>query len=382
MQYISFYDHEINKGENRAFSFAGRDITAYIAEVLSRLGNSVEIVSPILTQNKTGFYREKEYTIASDVSVILPMTFGVKTILGKCIRRLWQRCVLYFFVLAKVESHSVVVVYHSVSLSKVVILLKKIKHCKVILQVEEIYGDVENDSKMRERETKAFKVADAFIFPTEALSQKINLKRKAYAIVHGNYNISPLDGKKFEDGKIHCVYAGTFDMVKGGAIKAIEASKFLDENYVIHILGFGTTKEINQIKEQISLTKQKARCRILFEGLKTGDDFVKFIQKCDIGLSTQNPNGAYNATSFPSKVLMYLSNGLKVVSIDIPVLRNSKIAEGIFYSKSADGVDIAEAILNAAHSKSSISSKKLFSNLDLEFLEQMKEIIGGLQNEI
>ena len=142
MQYISFYDHEINKGENRAFSFAGRDITAYIAEVLSRLGNSVEIVSPILTQNKTGFYREKKYTIASDVSVILPMTFGVKTILGKCIRRLWQRCVLYFFVLAKVESHSVVVVYHSVSLSKVVILLKKIKHCKVILQVEEIYGDV------------------------------------------------------------------------------------------------------------------------------------------------------------------------------------------------------------------------------------------------
>ena len=31
MQYISFYDHEDNKYENRAFSPAGRDITAYIA---------------------------------------------------------------------------------------------------------------------------------------------------------------------------------------------------------------------------------------------------------------------------------------------------------------------------------------------------------------
>ena len=69
-----------------------------------------------------------------------------------------------------------------------------------------------------------------------------------------------------------------------------------------------------------------------------------FIQKCDIGLSSQNPDGQYNTTSFPSKVLMYLSNGLSVVSIDIPVLRDSKVTKCIFYAKSKEGKDIAEAL--------------------------------------
>lgn len=136
------------------------------------------------------------------------------------------------------------------------------------------------------------------------------------------------------------------------------------------------------MKKAICLEKKKARCDIRYEGLKTGNDFSSFIQKCDIGLSTQNPDGQYNDTSFPSKVLMYLSNGLKVVSIDIPVLRDSKVAECIFYAKSVNGEDIAKAILNAACDNNLMSSKKLLEHLDLDFLNQMDEIIGGLQNEI
>ena len=382
MQYISFYDHEENKDENRAFSPAGRDVTEYIARVVSRLGCFVEIVSPILSKNKSGFYREKEYIIDNNIAVILPMSFGVKTIWGKCLKRVWQIYVLHFFVLNKIKKNTVVIVYHSVSLSRVVFLLKKLKHCKIILQVEEVYGDVNNNNKMRKREMREFKNADAFLFPTEALSRKINLECKPYAIVHGNYSVKLLENEKFKDGKIHCVYAGTFDRVKGGAINAIRASEYLDDKYVIHILGFGSEKEVLQIKELISLARQKTRCRIQYEGLKTGDDFTRFVQKCDIGLSTQDPDGQYNATSFPSKVLMYLSNGLKVVSIDIPVLRDSKVTECIFYSKSSNGIDIAEAILKAANNNEDISSEEILNRLDSDFLSRVNEIIGGLQNEI
>ena len=116
--------------------------------------------------------------------------------------------------------------------------------------------------------------------------------------------------------------------------------------------------------------------------MKTGDDFRMFIQKCDIGLSSQNPDGQYNDTSFPSKVLMYLSNGLKVVSIDIPVLRNSNVTECIFYAKSANGEDIAKEIVNATYKSSLMSSKSLLNRLDSDFLGQINKIIGGLQNEI
>lgn len=382
MQYISFYDHEDNKQENRAFSPAGRDITAYIAYIISRLGYSVEIISPILTKNNSGFYREKKYAISDNIFVILPFSFGVKTLVGKCIKRLWQKCALYFFVFHNVKRNSTIVVYHSASLLKVVGWLKKYKHCKIILQVEEIYGDVNNNGRMRAREMKTFEKADAFLFPTEALSQKINLEHKPYSIVHGNYSVNLSKTEKYQDGKIHCVYAGTFDMVKGGALNAVAASEFLDEKYVVHILGFGSESETEQVKKAIQLAQKKTKCQIQYDGLKTGKDFISFIQKCDIGLSTQNPDGQYNDTSFPSKVLMYLSNGLKVVSIDIPVLRTSKVTECIFYAKSVNGIDIAEAISSASSRKSAIFGDRLLNQLDLEFLNQMGKIIGGLQNEI
>ena len=73
---------------------------------------------------------------------------------------------------------------------------------------------------------------------------------------------------------------------------------------------------------------------------------------------------------------MYLSNGLSVVSIDIPVLRDSKITKCIFYAKSKEGKDIAEAISNAASNKANVSSEILLKHLDEEFLNQMKRIVG------
>ena len=76
---------------------------------------------------------------------------------------------------------------------------------------------------------RAFKAADAFLFPTEALSKEVNLSQKPYVIVHGSYSVQPLIKEKFNDRKIHCVYAGTFDMVKGGVLNAIAAAEYLDE---------------------------------------------------------------------------------------------------------------------------------------------------------
>ena len=50
---------------------------------------------------------------------------------------------------------------------------------------------------------------------------------------------------------------------------------------------------------------------------------LKFIQKCQIGLCTQNIDAAFNTTSFPSKILSYMSNGLEVVGVNIAAIKNS-----------------------------------------------------------
>ena len=137
-----------------------------------------------------------------------------------------------------------------------------------------------------------------------------------------------------------------FDPRKGGAVAAVDAAEFLDENYHIHVIGFGSDIEIKYLKEEIVRVSNKTKCVVSYDGLKHGDEYIRFIQSCDIGLSTQNPDAAFNATSFPSKILSYLSNGLRVVSIRIPAIEGSDVGDKLFYYDEQTPKQIADAILS------------------------------------
>ena len=382
MQYISFYDHELNKDENRAYSPAGRAITEYVAKVISDAGIKLQIISPICTKNRKGVYYKKEYMTPEGFSVVLPFSFGANNVIKKILKRIWQILLMYIFIIPLVEKNTTVLVYHSVSLTRGLSVLKKIKKVKIILQVEEIYADVTNNKKYRIREDRAFNIADGFIFPTKELERIVNKKEKPYVIVHGEY----LEKKIKEDNKnksnsINCVYAGTFDENKGGVFRAIEAARYLDEKFILHILGFGSEEESQKVKNKIIEIQSLTKCHIVYGGLKKGEEFDKYIQKCQIGLSTQNPEGNYNDTSFPSKVLMYMSNGLDVVSVDLPVLRESEVAEYIEYAYTADGIGIAKAIEHLVENGSK-DCGKILNVLNKEFTQKLLEMIGEVENEI
>lgn len=62
--------------------------------------------------------------------------------------------------------------------------------------------------------------------------------------------------KIFNDGKTHVVYAGIFDPNKG-VITAVDAARFLNGNYHIHILGFGKQSEIDYVKSKIEETAKR-----------------------------------------------------------------------------------------------------------------------------
>ena len=114
---------------------------------------------------------------------------------------------------------------------------------------------------------------------------------------------------------------------------------------MLHILGNGSKPDTERVIKKIEQVSSKSKCEIVFDGYKTGKDFDEFIQSCHIGLSTQQPDGKYNASSFPSKVLMYMSNGLPVVSIRIPASENSGVSEYIYYYDKPDPQEIANAIM-------------------------------------
>ena len=135
--------------------------------------------------------------------------------------------------------------------------------------------------------------------------------------------------------------------LRKGSSAAVAAAEYLNKDYVLHICGFGTEQDKTDLLEIISQSNAKNDCKIEFHGLLTGREYISFLQKCHIGLSTQNPNASFNATSFPSKILSYLSNGLSVVSIRIPAIETSSVGKYVTYYDEQTPSQIADAIMNA-----------------------------------
>lgn len=275
------------------------------------------------------------------------------------------------------ENDNKIIIYHSLGMYDIIKHLKKYKK-SFTLEVEEIYSDVMTKRKKqsRKKEDFMFSVADSYVFSTELLNKEINVENKPYIICNGTYNVENLlvKEKMFNDGKIHAVYAGTLDPRKGGATAAAAAAAFLPDNYHIHILGFGSEKEIAFTKDHIEKISKSSVAKVSYDGLLVGDDYIKFIQSCDIGLSTQNPDAAFNDTSFPSKILMYMSNDLRVVSARIPVVETSDIGKYIYYYEHQSPEEIARAIMSVPLDIQ-YDSRQILDELNKKFCKELLELL-------
>ena len=103
-----------------------------------------------------------------------------------------------------------------------ILLAKKIKKFKLILEVEEIYRDVSPVPRYMERwECKMIDVADKFVFSTDLLNDKVNGQKKPHLVIYGTYRCEPVMSERHKDNKVHVVYSGTLDPNKGGAMAAV-----------------------------------------------------------------------------------------------------------------------------------------------------------------
>jgi hypothetical protein len=343
IKYIGFYSKDINDFVRNG-SIAAANKMDYICSAINRLGYKVNVVSPSWFRDDVRKYA-KSYQIK--VNQMKSITFAPSFIANNRLTRFFRARVaqiwLFKYLLMNSNKDEDIIIYHSLALIKPVLLAKRFKKFNLILETNEIYCDVKKYSKnIKKLENKMIKLADKYIFSTELLNEKINVKSEPYVVNYGTYFCEKPRGCKFNDDKIHIVYAGIIDAQKGGATTAAKAAVYLNNNYHIHIIGFGDKKSIKELEDLINAISKEAECLVSYDGLLQGEEYIEFIQRCDIGLSTQTPIGAYNETSFPSKVLSYLANGLRVVSIKIKAIEQSKVGQLIyFYDK-----DISEELAN------------------------------------
>lgn len=375
--YMAYYN-STNSSERRNAVLSSVNKMNYICEALENNGYNTEIVSASGTTEKK-FCKSKKVKLTDKTTLKLFSSLPRLNRIVSVIDRVILKTKLFLYMIKNTNKDSIVMVYHSLGYMSLVKRLKKLKGFKLIIEAEEIYGDVIGDEKTSQKEYEFFKIADAFIFPTELLSEKVNTEKKPEVIIYGTYHIEKEMPKLFSDGKIHCAYAGTLDPRKGGAIASAESALFLNENYHIHILGFGNEKEKAEMLNTIDSISKKSKAKITYDGLLSGEEYIKFIQSCDIGLSTQNPNGKYNDTSFPSKILSYMANGLRVVSVRIPVVEESGIGKCVYYYDEQTPENIAKAIKSIDFSEE-YDSRKTIGVLDKAFICDLKTMLKGLEN--
>lgn len=371
MKYIAFYDDEAHLYEKRSVAPSAANVVRYMAEVMSDC-TAVEIISPSRTLLPKGFFKSRKTQITDKITLLQPFTFGVRTAIGRLLSAIQIRLWLFFYLLKNCKRGEKIIAYHSLSTMSVIKAVKKIKKLNVVLEIREIYADVKNKDNAKEYDF--FKLADSFIFPTTLMNEKINKINKPTVIATGIYKPEPRLSKKIDDGRLHIVYAGNLNPAKGGAFAAIEAGKYLNDKYHLHILGYGSEADINNITNNIS--NQANACTISYDGCLHGEDFNRFLQSCHLGLSTQNPTGAYNDTSFPSKILTYMANGLDVLSIRIPAVEKSPVGDYVFYYDNQAPEEIAKIILSYNPTNSS-DKYDLLEKLDHKLREEIFDLLNS-----
>ena len=373
IKYISYYDSALNKSENRNFVLAATNKMDYICSALNKNGYDVQIISASGTNGKKSV-KGKTYD-NNGVSVKLFSSFGRGNKIKNIIDIIFLKIQLFFYLFFNIKKDEKVIVYHSLGYMSVISLLKSLKGFSLILEVEEIYSDVIGKNKTKDKELRFFNKADSFIFPTELLNDKINVSEKPFAVIYGTYKTESKRESVFNDGKIHCVYAGTLDPRKG-ALTAAKAARYLSDDYHIHILGFGSQKDRDLILDEVRYNEDCGLNNLSFDGLLDGEDYIRFIQSCAVGFSTQSPSAQFNATSFPSKVLSYLSNGLRVVCIEIESVKKSKVSDLLYFYND----DSPEAIANVIKDIdffADYDSREVIELLNKEFIDNISQLMKG-----
>jgi len=375
LYYIGYHNCSAIEDEERITAPAAVNKMNYIISALvEATGKELEVVSPAETRAHR-IIKGKKQKIQNGVMLKTFLSFSSRHKMFRALGHLCTRASLLCYLYKNVQGDDHIIVYHSLALIGVVKFLKKRKKCKLTIEVEELYSDVTENAKLKQKEIKYLQIADNFIFITNLLRKEVNAE-KTSIISHGTYRSIPDYKHCFDDDKIHVAYAGTFRQVKGGALTAISAAEFLDENYVLEVLGNGSDTDIQAVKDRIGEVSQRTKCKINYVGFKSGDEFNSYMQACHIGLSTQQAEAKFNATSFPSKILMYMSNGMRVVSVRIPAVETSAVGGYVYYYDNQDAKEIATVIKSVVFNDQ-YNSRYLLDDLHKDFLQQLRLLLHG-----
>lgn len=346
---IHYFGYYFNHDEESEYSgnVPGRLKMDYIINCIDRAKPNEKLNIISLCQGKKLFNPKKEITLTNKDLLIHPFSLSSKYKIFRGLNKVLFFIQLAFYILFKTHAKDTILIYHSIWLSSVMIFFKRFIHRNFIMELEEVYGysaigilpqlkkEIENITKFKK-----------FIFVNDTISKYLNLNVESSVVCYGAYQLKKRSTDRFNDGKIHIVYAGTIENKKNGALTAINVAKFLGKEYVLHIAGFGTQSTINMVQTLIAAHNKTHLCKIVFHGYLKGEKLDNLLWSCHIGLSTYKMEKYFSNCSFPSKLTSYVNHELVVCVGNCETYRISKMNHNWILYDSFDPADIAKSIKN------------------------------------
>jgi hypothetical protein len=378
IKYIGYYDLP-DSLQKRAFALSAINKMDYVCDALQQAGYNIHLISPSwFIDPATSFKRQTTVHLNTYTKLTLCPSFGTFGTLSKYLKVLFSLTWLFLYLLIHVRRDESILVYNATWLSLPVRMAKYVKGFSYILEVEEIYGEVWNIREIfKSQERKLIANADSYIFASDILANKFPHANRT--ILYGAYSPSYCNDirdlvSSHNSKHKNIVFAGEIETTRCGAFTAVQCAKFLPEEFVVHVLGYGSEFDVNLLNVQIKeVNKNLGRDACVFHGTLIGSNLSAFLHNCDIAINPQK-KGAYMDTAFPSKILTYLSHNLRVVSTKINSIQGSRLCSLIDFATD----DSPEAIAHAIHLvdlTTNFDSRSVLKQLDEQFVNEIRALI-------
>ena len=355
IHYIGYHTKDDNPNEYYCFPAPSNKI-GYIITVLKNIDYYVNVLS--LGESIVS-HGSKKVIIDQQETINYVGTIGKANVLLKIGARLWLLFQILWYLLQKTDQKSTVMVYHTLETRNIIKLARFFKKFTLIYEIEEIFSAVyqKSDSQIK-AELKSLSIADGYILVNDLLRDKFQIPILNSVVCYGEYtqlnNIRP--AKQSSD--IVLVYAGVIAGPGSDVYLSIDSMAYLPKNYILKIVGYGTENDLKNLRYYIAVcNKNLDGDRIFFDGKKTGLQYTDYLATCDIGLCTRVLADAYSDYTFPSKVMVYLNNGLKVISSKIKCIESSKVSEFIYFYEQSAPKAVAETVLKIDLNQNSNTSE-------------------------
>ncbi len=375
IKYIGFYDLPESK-EKRASTLAAINKMDYICDALNRSGYDVLFVSPSWFDDSAPDAKYQHQTLlklGERKRLVFCPSIGTNRKWTRSLKIVLSLSWLFLWLIFHVRRNEKILVYHAPWLSLPIRWAKRVKGFQVILEVEEIYGEVWSIKNILQKwEKKLLACADSYIAVSDILAEILGSKTKI--IIYGSYAVSEPYVEKVNHFTINVVYAGSIDYTKGGAFNAVQCTSYLPVEYVMHICGPGGKREIKELEHQISnVNARLGREACIYHGLISDKELSTLLHTCQIAINPQF-DGENMATLFPSKILKYLSHNLRVVSTRIRSIEKSKVSPFLTFSENDTPEANAYAIRSVDLAKK-FDCRLIIRQLDEQFVKEIKDLM-------